>query len=186
MFFLTSYVLRISLLPIILRVPDLPDVADKVRTWIEGSLAWLPTRGCDFFAFRLADKLKGLDLADRLFNVPADRRGEDFHALYYSVGIDNETAADIHARFFIINPIDLTEVSACVRDHRERYSAFDHFGEFVVVPDLVYKLAVYAAGINIHSKFLKYGVFVGDRRHFSSSDEGEITWIETEDYPFPK
>ncbi len=56
----------------------------------------------------------------------------------------------------------------------------------MVIPHLVDKHAVHAHGKDFYAKALELLVMIGDRRYFRCSDEGEITWVKTEDNPFSK
>jgi hypothetical protein len=54
----------------------------------------------------------------------------------------------------------------------------------MVIPHFVDKNAVHAHGKDVNTKFLKLLIMIGDRRYFSCSNKGEITWIKTEHDPF--
>jgi hypothetical protein len=46
------------------------------------------------------------------------------------------------------------------------------------------KMTIHADGNYFYPQSLQDCIFVGDRRHFGRSDEGEIAGVEAEQHPF--
>lgn len=127
--------------------------------------------------------LERLDLTDQFGHASPYGRGQHFHGLDDSVGVDQETAPDVHSRRVIIDSIEFADLSAYVGKHGEGNPSGDHFGEFFLLPDLMDETAVHAARQDLHSQGLELFVFDGDRRQFRRSDKGEITRVKTQGDP---
>lgn len=128
--------------------------------------------------------LEGVDLPDRLADLPSDGRSHNFHRLHDAIGVDEESAADIDPGFLFVDTVDLAEMPGGIRKHRPRNAVFGHFGEFFLDPDFVGEGAVSGGGENLHTELGQLVNFAGDRRQFGWSDKGEIARIETEQDPF--
>jgi hypothetical protein len=88
--------------------------------------------------------LESLDLALQFSKISSYRRSQNFNRLYYSVRVNQETAANIYPRFLIIYIIQHSNFPSPVTEHGIRNTAIDYFAEFTFIPGLVGKGAVNA------------------------------------------
>jgi len=54
----------------------------------------------------------------------------------------------------------------------------------MIIPHFMNENTVDAHGEDFDIQLLKFGIFFGNCRNFSGSDEGEITGIKAEQHPF--
>lgn len=169
--------------PLLAWLPNFPNIAGEIRANLERWFSGLPPCRADFRAFCLAHVLKGLELADRFSDSPAHWRRQDFKRLDDAVRIDDEPATDIHTARFVVDTVHRSDFSSGVGEHREGEAAIDHLRQFLFLPDFVHETAVRAAGKNLYVEFAEFFGFVGDRRQFGGSDEGEISGVKAEEHP---
>lgn len=168
------------------RFPDFPHLADKIWAGFECRFARFPTGRSGFRAFAVADMLESLNLPNAFHHISSHGRSKDFKPLNDAIGINNKSATSFHSRVLQIDAENAAHLAASIGEHGEGDAAFDHFGEFMVIPHLVDKDTVHAHGKNFDAQFLELGIFLADRRDFRCSDESKISGIETKDYPFAK
>ncbi len=65
------------------------------------------------------------------------------------------------AGFFVIDIIESSDTTVLVGEHGEGDSAFNHFGEFNFIPNLVGKNTVYTDGEHFYIEFLQLWVANG-------------------------
>lgn len=140
-------------------LPFLPDIANQIRTWLQGLLPWLPAGRGGFCAFGFPHQLEGFYLADAFRNVPAHRRGQDLIALDDSVRIDDEAAPGLNPAILVIDSIGFTDASILVGKHGEGNPSIYHFGKLMVIPHLMDEDAVHAHREDLDSQFFEYLVF---------------------------
>ena len=127
--------------------------------------------------------LESFDLSDQFFGVTSDFGGENFHRSNHKVRVDDESSADVHAGFFVIDSVCCPDFAAGIRQQRERHSARHHLGQFFFLPDSMHKATVCAHRQNDRVELLELIIKGGDRRQFGRSDKCEIAWIEAQDDP---
>lgn len=66
----------------------------------------MPSGGAHLGALGLPDVLECLDLPDCFGEVPADRRGQHFHCLNDSVGVDDEPSPNVDSGVLIVDVVD--------------------------------------------------------------------------------
>jgi hypothetical protein len=69
-------------------------------------------------------------------------------------------------------------MSTGIREHGERNASVDHFGQLILVPDLMDEHGVHRTGEDLDAKLGKLAVRGSDRCQLSRSDKGEITGIK--------
>jgi hypothetical protein len=142
------------------------------------SLARFPTSRGGFFSARSTHMLEGLNLPHRLCQAPAHWRCHHFHRLDNTIGVNDESSAQLNALGFIPYSIGASHIASLIRSHVEGDASIDHLAQLMIIPHLVHKVAVYTNGNHLNAQLLQHRIFIGDRRYFRCSDKGEITWVE--------
>jgi hypothetical protein len=126
--------------------PDFPYLSDKIGAGFESGLARFPSGRSSLCTLAVTDMLKGLELPEGFAYIATHRRSEHLEALNNAVGINKKPAPGFHACIFQIDSVNASNFTPSVGEHGEGNSAFDHLGEFMIIPHFVDKNAVYAHG----------------------------------------
>jgi hypothetical protein len=126
----------------ILRLPNLPDLADQRRPRRERDIPGLPAGGRNLAS--LAYMLEGLELAKQLVWIATHFGRQNFHRPDDKIRVDDEAAADIDSGGFVVDAVNFPDIASAVGEHRKWDPSLQHLGEFFFLPDLVDKAAIRA------------------------------------------
>lgn len=127
--------------------------------------------------------LKGLDLSNQFLGVAPNLGRQHFHCTDDEIRVDDEPTTNIDAGSLIVHAINLADLSACIRKHREGHAPLYHLGQLLLLPDLVDKATICTQGQHFYIKRLEFCIAGGDRRQFSRSNKGEGSWEEAKHNP---
>jgi hypothetical protein len=165
-------------------LPLFPDVSGQRETRFQRRFAGLPSRGRDFAGFY--DMLEGHKLPEELVDISAHFGSQNFCTANDAVRVDDESSADVNSGAGIVDAVDFADCTTSIREHRERYAAFDDFREFLFLPNFVRESAVRADGQDLHADCFQILVLDCDRSQLRRSNKCEVAGIEAEHDPLPQ